>query len=411
VNTLTADGHSLDSSLSIAGYQPASVARPSSVAELAGIVQRSAHEGLAVYPIGGGTMLDLGFTPTKKGLAVDLRGLNQVIDYPARDMTITVQAGLTIAKLQEILAAENQELPVDIPLPVEATIGGAIAVNASGPRRFGFGTLRDYVIGITILNDRAEETKGGGRVVKNVAGYDLMKLYTGSLGTLGIITQVTLKVKPRTEASRWLTVEASGTQIPELLNLVRTTKTRPIAVVLNSAKSSPTSYEVVIGFEDNAQSVVWQAATFCKELGPIGITTIREHSEAEGKQRLAELRDYPLIKGALLTFKATMLPAQTWNFCQQIPPNFSWQALPGNGIVVAHTSNAALDQAREMIEQLGELARGQHGNLTIPRCPDEWKSKLPIWGKPSGDLELMKAIKDKLDPQRLFNPGRFVGQI
>src|SRR5262249_22812669 len=151
----------------------------------------------AIYPLGGRTMLDLGLPPTRPGLAIDLRRFDAVIDYPARDMTVTVQAGLTVAKLQALLAAENQRLPIDVPHAEQATLGGALAANVSGPRRYGFGTLRDYVIGISVVNDEGQEVKAGGRVVKNVAGYDLCKLYVGSLGTLGIITQVTLKLRPQ----------------------------------------------------------------------------------------------------------------------------------------------------------------------------------------------------------------------
>src|SRR5688572_5315479 len=113
-------------------------------------------------------MLHLGLPPMKPGTAVDLRGLDRVIDYPARDMTITVQAGITVRRVADILSAEGQQLPVDVPLPDRATVGGAVATNASGPRRFGPGTLRDYVIGITVVNDEGREVKGGGRVVKNV---------------------------------------------------------------------------------------------------------------------------------------------------------------------------------------------------------------------------------------------------
>src|SRR5207253_9213768 len=129
----------------------------------------------------------------------DLRGLAEVIDYPARDMTITVQAGITLARLQALLATEKQRLPVDVPHPDRATLGGALATNASGPRRLGFGTLRDYVIGMTVVNDEGQEVKAGGRVVKNVAGYDLCKLHVGALGTLGVISQATLKLRPRPE--------------------------------------------------------------------------------------------------------------------------------------------------------------------------------------------------------------------
>src|SRR5262249_48147262 len=145
------------------------------------------------------TLLDFGLPPDRPGVGVDVRAFTQVIDYPARDMTVTVQAGITLAKLGELLATENQRLPIDVPQAARATLGGTLATNVSGPRRYGFGTLRDYVIGISVVNDEGHEIKAGGRVVKNVAGYDLCKLYIGSLGTLGIIMQVTLKLKPRPE--------------------------------------------------------------------------------------------------------------------------------------------------------------------------------------------------------------------
>ena len=123
------------------------VARPGSVAELGELVRRAASDGQAVYPSGGQTMMQLGNAPTKPGVAIDLRGLDQVIDFPARDMTITVQAGITIARLQALLAPENLRLPIDVPEPERATLGGILASNVSGPRRLGYGTLRDYLIG------------------------------------------------------------------------------------------------------------------------------------------------------------------------------------------------------------------------------------------------------------------------
>src|SRR5262249_39620905 len=163
--------------------------------------------------------LNFGLPPTRPGIAVDLRGLAQVIDYPARDMTITVQAGVTLAQLREVLAAENQRLPIDVPRAEQATLSGALAANVSGPRRYGFGTLRDYVIGISVVNDEGQEVKAGGRVVKNVAGYDLCKLHIGALGTLGIITQVTLKLKPRPEETALVAVGCEAGGVAPLLEL------------------------------------------------------------------------------------------------------------------------------------------------------------------------------------------------
>ena len=220
-------------------FGPLPVVPPSSVAEMGDFVRRAAAEGQAIYPVGGRTMLDYGLPPTRPGLVVDLRRLDRVIDYPARDMTITVQAGITVARLQEVLAGENQRLPVDVPCAEQATLGGALATNVSGPRRYGFGTLRDYVIGISVVNDEGQEVKAGGRVVKNVAGYDLCKLYIGALGTLGIISQVTLKLRPRPEEQALLTLGCSADDLEPLLDLLHHSRTRPVCLdVLNAATSS-----------------------------------------------------------------------------------------------------------------------------------------------------------------------------
>src|SRR5262249_9577395 len=140
--------------------------------------------------------------------------------------------GLTIARLQELLRAENQRLPIDVPLADRATLGGALATNTSGPRRYGFGTLRDYVIGISAINDRGEEIKAGGRVVKNVAGYDVCKLFIGSLGTLGVINQVTLKLRPLPEEQAFVTFGSPTPKIESLLDRVHTSRTRPVCIDL-----------------------------------------------------------------------------------------------------------------------------------------------------------------------------------
>ena len=394
--------------MTIDGFGPLPVARPAAVADLCDIVRSAAADGSALYPVGGGTMLGYGLPPTKPGMAVDMRGLDRVIDYPARDMTVTVQAGLTVGKLAELLQAERQHLPVDVPLHDRATIGGALATNASGPRRFGYGTLRDYVIGISLVNDLAQEVKGGGRVVKNVAGYDLMKLYTGSLGTLGIISQVTFKVPPAPESSRWLVVGTAAANVPAVLAALQSTKTRPRAITVRGRTGDDCS--VVVGFEDNAKAVEWQAVQFVEELPDRLRGGVHDLSATDA----VALRDFPLSGDASLTFKANLLPAQTWAFCQQAmaAADVSLNAHAGNGIVVGHVhGDLTAERVASMLQGLIAFAAMAHGNVVVTRCPPAWKSVVPVWGRPTGDRDLMKAVKDKLDPKRVFNPGRFVNGI
>ena len=183
---------------------------PSSVVELSDLVHRARESNQALYPFGGRTMIDLGLVPTKPGTAVDMRGLNSIIDYPARDMTITLQAGITIAKLNDVLRAKNSGLQSKFRSPIVLRSAARSRRTPADPGVSGSARLRDYIIGISVVNDRGQEVKAGGRVVKNVAGYDLMKLYTGSLGTLGIISQVTLKLKPEPEASSLLVLPVAA---------------------------------------------------------------------------------------------------------------------------------------------------------------------------------------------------------
>ncbi|WP_020471652.1 FAD-binding oxidoreductase [Zavarzinella formosa] len=387
---------------SIDGLIPLKQFSPGSAEELSAIIQTANAAGQAVYPVGGQTMTGFGLPPTKPGVAVDLTGLNQVIDYPARDMTITVQAGIRIAELQAILAKENQELPVDVPLPDRATLGGSIAVNASGPRRFGYGTLRDYVIGISLMNDQGETFKAGGRVVKNVAGYDLMKLATGSLGTLGIITQVTLKVKPKAGAGEWLVLPCPEGDVATVIAILGLTRTRPVAVVL---KADGPNREFTVGYEDNPPSVAWQVKQLREEL-PDSLRSrlgVLPPHEAE-KYRVTQ-RDFPLLETSPVTFKANVVPAMTWEFVKRAGGLGPVEALFGNGIVFGHLPDV------EAVPRLQAAAGECGGNLVLLRCPTAAKTLARVWGRPAGDLELMRAVKKNLDPQNLFNPGRFVGGI
>jgi glycolate oxidase FAD binding subunit len=369
-------------------------------------------------------MLDLGLPPTRSGVGVDLQALDQVIDYPARDMTITVQAGVTLAKLQGLLAGENQRLPVDVPQPDRATLGGTLAVNASGPRRYGFGTLRDYVLGISVVNDQGQEIKAGGRVVKNVAGYDLCKLYIGSLGTLGIISQVTLKLKPRPEAQAVVLVGCASARLGSLLEQVHRSRTRPVCVdLLNQAALQHIHQQtgtvlpeapwlLVLGFEENRAAVDWQVQQILQELpatADLAIDTRLDSAAEPPWQALAEFSRHP---GAPLTFKVNLLPRAVAAFCVRAaeqPGRLLLQAHAGDGIVWGHSdSDLTLEQTQAMLNALHDGARLGQGNLILWRCPTAWKRTLPVWGAERADLWLMRTVKEKLDPRGLFNPGRFV---
>jgi len=407
-------------------FGPIPVVRPQAPAEVGELVRQAAAAGTAIYPLGGRTLLSVGYTPSRPGCGVDLCSLDRVLDYPARDMTITVQAGITLRKLQELLATENQRLPIDVPHADQATLGGSLAVNVSGCRRLGWGTLRDYVIGISTINDQGHEVKAGGRVVKNVAGYDLCKLHIAALGTLGIITQVTLKLRPVPEARALMTLGCGAEELGELLDRLHASRTRPVCIdVLNEPAARTllrpglhlpdAPWVIVIGFEDTAPSVSWQVQQLLREIPPGRVHGLEARAGSASDalwQALVEAGHHP---DARLRFKANLLPSAVADFCQRAAvaePALHVQAHAGSGIVTGQlTGDLTLEPTRAMLETLAEAAGQAQGNLVVPLCPPEWKRTLPVWGRPRGDAELMRKVILTLDPKRLFNPGRYLNGI
>ncbi len=402
----------------IDGFGPLPVTRPTSVAELGETVRSAAVQTQAIYPIGGCTALDLGNTPTKPGIAVDLRSLDQVIDFPARDMTITVQAGMTIAKLQALLAAENLRLPIDVPEAERATLGGILATNVSGPRRYGYGTLRDYVIGISAVNDEGREFKAGGRVVKNVAGYDLCKLLIGSLGTLGIITQATLKLRPLAEETALVSIPCGANELGTVLDQVHSSRTRPVAMealnqraagaVFGQAKIGPleSPWIVIVGYEGNGDAVHWQVQQLVKELGPGRSLDARVGASAHGLW--TALVDWRSLVHPHFVFKNGVLPseiAQALQAANRAQHQALIQAHAGNGVYFLLVDN---DPPVKESEFSGLSRRVS----VVLKCPAEWKSRSGVWGNtPPPDGWLMRRVKEQFDPRHLFNPGRFVDGI
>ncbi len=400
---------------SVDGFGPLPVVCPADIVEVQEIVRQAAAKKEAIYPVGGGTQLALGWPPIKPGVIVDLTSLNQIVDYPARDMTITVQAGISIEKLQATLAAERQRLPVDVPFSQRSTLGGAMAANVNGPRRFGFGTFRDYVIGISVVNDRGEVVKAGGRVVKNVAGYDLCKLFVGSLGTLGIIVQATLKVRPVPEASSLIAAPVPGAKLAAALDRIHASRTRPCAVEVLSPRSAlglgfvGSEWLLCVGYEDNRAAVAWQEHQVQKELTEVDLTTVRCWRSGETDAVWTALSDWPLRGESPIVFQASVLPSRTAAYCQlaaELLPDAEILAHAGNGIVLGRIQDT--ESAADVLSRLRREARLVGGSLVLMRCPPDLKARLNVWGDPHEAWMLMSEIKAKLDPADLFNPGRFV---
>ncbi len=398
---------------------------PATQTELARfLAENSATTQRVVYPVGGRTALHYGCPAVEPGVAVSTTKLTNVIDYPARDMTVTVEAGIRIDALAELLKQEHQRLPIDVPQAHRATLGGIIACNAGGARRFGLGTLRDYIIGISAIEAQGTLYKAGGRVVKNVAGYDLCKVLNGALGTLGLVTQVTLKLRPIPEATRWLWAGFSRfADIEAVLERLLLSATRPVAmevldvsaaseIAAEARTSLPTDGPVLgLAFEGRAHEVAWQIDALQSELNPFTPRQLVVTPDAETDGLWNALTEFEVTAEEPLTFKANLLPSRTMEFLELASrEQISVQAHAGNGIVIGHLPDrvTTAQAAAALLTPLRKFARQYHGNLIVVNSPESWKLEIPTWGDPEPSWPLMGKLKEQLDPQDLLNRGRFI---
>jgi glycolate oxidase FAD binding subunit len=399
---------------------------PADQAELAAAVAGAYGSGTPIYPIGGGTSLDFGLPAKTAGSGLSLEKLDRIVDYPARDMTVTVEAGVTIQTLADLLAKEGQRLPLDVPWADKATVGGIVASNWNGPRRYGCGTVRDYVIGISAVDGRGMPFKGGGRVVKNVAGYDFCKLLTGSLGTLGVITQVTFKVRPLTEQFTLMACAIPSTREAEkLLAALVSSATTPVAIELLcgpawdaepalktlAGASGPEKVYLVVGFEGSAVEVEWMTGWLHDEWCELGIEAPITLGEAADFWK--KLVDFPAVANSPLVLKASLVPSGVTPFIESLralDPQASIQSHAGNGIVIARLSAFPKEGlSRSLVGNLQPAAAAQHGSLLILSNPSGSEmTHQSAWGGLDAPFTLMSAVKQKFDPKNILNPGRFV---
>jgi len=402
------------------------------------VVRRAWQDGTPLYPIGGGTHLGWGARPVEPGLGLSLAGLNRVVDHPARDLTITVEAGVTIAALAKRLAAEGQRLPVDVPLPAQATVGGAVAVNAAGPRQFRWGTMRDYVIGLRAVDGTGTAFSGGGRVVKNAAGYGLCRLLTGSMGTLGVIAQVTLMVKPTPETSAFVACEVPDCDAAEALlaGLIHT-HTLPAAVELlagpawqngvgcvsdpsgslrlSEGRVGDPSYPlcVVVGLEGSAVEVQWMIGQLQEEWQKAGIVSAVTLAGSQADplwERLTEFASVFVSDG--LAVRIHVLPGSVVPLVRrlrQLDPQGSIQAHAGSGIVLARLSADGKGAAALVDQRLRPEVRSVGGSMIVLAQPEGAELSLQtLFGPVPEGWATMQSIQRQFDPKGILNRGRFL---
>jgi glycolate oxidase FAD binding subunit len=425
----------------VQGTVPGCVVAPGTLEELAATLRVAHEHRAAVVPWGGGTQQNIGNPPKRIDLVVRTERICRTLIYEPDDLTISVEAGVTIGALRERLAAHGQMLPLDPPLPARATIGGLIATAADGPRRLGYGTLRNLLIGITVVEASGRISRGGGMVVKNVSGFDMMKLYGGSFGTLAIIANANFKLLPIPRAAATLVCLFSDRSAAfatlEALQLTQLTPTAAEylngqafghALATENTESTEGSRRfsdlfsatpgatltdgrcaVALRAEGLAAAVerhIADMAELARRNGATRIERVDGTADAELWSRIADLPQVAELAADEAVIKLSALPVEAERAIGQIEmlaerhgcvATVAARAL--NGVIYARLQAASAEAVRA-IAALGGVQWIATRMAGVPR-----------WGASPAGLELMRRIKDEFDPLGMLNQGRLVAGL
>lgn len=401
------------------GILPKVVVVPGDISEMQDVLRIASERNVSVIPVGSGSKLSIGNVVPEIGIVMSTRRLNKVIEYEPADLTVTVESGIRLLDLQKELAVHRQYLPLNPPYADKCTLGGIVATNSSGPLRLRHGTARNLVLGLHVMLANGTVVKSGGKVVKNVAGYDLNKLYIGSFGTLGIITEVSLKLSPLPSHETILTAQYDTIEkaIHGGLSIL-SSQLLPSYVVLMTevavnglSKPDPT---LMVGFGGEAETVSWQLDSTQSQMEQNGAKSVHViEGETQDSIRHAT-QEYSAADRDCnqiiirVNFKRTDM-SKFAKAAHELTSDMMFHL--GNGVAYLRLPITDGDDFRSTADSISKLRQqvmGMKGNLTIESAPHELKQRLDIWGPIGNSLGLMKHIKAKFDHNRILHPGRFV---
>jgi glycolate dehydrogenase FAD-binding subunit len=350
----------------------------------------------------------IGNPPRSADVVLELRKFARMVEHDDANLTVTVQSGTALHAVQTALETRRQFVPLEPPCADRATVGAIVAANLNGPRRGSYGSVRDLVIGIKVTLASGEEIKAGGKVVKNVAGYDLCKLFVGSLGTLGIITEATLRLAPIPESNATLVAEGDLTQAEHFAAALFRSPLLPAAVYLFTSGGGK-SFSVTVaceGFEETVARQLRQSDDLAARAGMR--TGILRGDEQSALWR--RLRDLPLQSGRLV-YRVTLPCSAIFEFLQRArrwpADNLTADAATGTIWIVCEPNVFSI----ALFSRLTEWARSQRGHAIIFNAPTALKSAVDVWGPTPATFPLMRELKRQFDSKALLNPGRFVGGL
>ena len=382
------------------GLMPGLAARPTSQADVAAVLKAASEAGAAVVPRGGTTLMALGMPPRRYDVALDLRRLDALLEYEPADLTVTVEAGMEMDRLASILRDHGQMLPLGTFRDPRTTIGGVLATNLHSPGfRHMYGAARDLCIGMTVALSSGEVVKSGGRVVKNVAGYDMAKLHIGAMGTLGVVLQASFKIVPEPAASGSGIVRGEREGLEEALQALLKARL-PLRSASLTREASGGAWRLNVGFAGSEAAIDRSQREFRAITGDA-----QEHGPLD-----AVSRAYAAVQNDPVCVRAMTPAAQTGAMAQAL-------ADAGASVVSEPTLGSAhgswADEAVDVgaIVSLRRRAVETGGALVIERAPVELKHAAHVWGEPRADFALMRRLKEQFDASSTLNPGRFLGGI
>lgn len=395
------------------GVQPSFIAEPGSIEEASELMKLASSESLAISPRGSGTKMSLGNPPRELDLIVSMARMNEVIEHTPGDQVVRVQAGIKLEALQHQLAGSDQILGIDPP-EKGATIGGIIAANYSGPRRVRYGTIRDLIIGITVVLADGTVAKAGGKVVKNVAGYDLSKLFTGSLGTLGLIATANFRLHPEPETARTVVVELENTEAAgEAAQAIMHSQIVSSALELHWSEETRLLTVLIEGIPPAVEAQSETASFLFKPFGELR-TVSDEKALALGPLTppdAPEAEDEVALKVAAPPAELTGVLDSVLGACERKGITYRITGHAANGVTLVGLSGGGEEAQVGVVEELREIWVRRGGSLVMLKAPLSIKKRVDVWG-PTGDyLGLIRRLKEKFDPGGVLNPGRFLGGI
>jgi glycolate oxidase FAD binding subunit len=424
------------SGFSVDGAEPSLVVHPGSQEEVEAVVVACGKAGAVVVPWGGGTAIGLGNPPSRLDVVVCLDRLARIVEFDEANLNVSAEAGVRLDDLQAVLAGKHEFLPLDPPQADRVTVGGLVAANSSGPSRLHYGTARDWVLGLRVVLPDGERIRCGGKVVKNVSGYDMNKLFIGSLGTLGIVTEATFKLLPvpamrvtivglfreLAQAAAVVAGTLESQLLPEALEALDSQALGAAASALGL--TDPSGYGLAIAVAGSRETVERQVRDFTRLFAQSQATATTTLGGAQGAAARRAIGDVQARMGVTSEERVVVKIAvpigktlELLSSAERLARRNGWRgavtAHAGSGIVRAGylVGGATLESLRDGLRALRGQAESAEGSLVVETAPAALKCSLDAWGKPPEAAEVMRQLKVEFDPRGLVSPGRFLAGI